>query len=65
MKTKELNFKDIANDSGEKISVILAMNAFQKLSEDIEDIATSAERRDELTISHEQLITERKRDGLM
>jgi len=65
MKFKDLNPQYITNDSGEKISVILPISEFQELIEDIEDLATVAERRDEPTISHEQLITELKRDGLI
>ena len=65
MKLKDLNPQYITNDSGEKISVILPISEFQELLEDIEDLATVAERRDEPTISHEQLITELKKDGLI
>ncbi len=65
MKFKDLNPQYITNDSGEKISVILPISEFQELIEDIEDLATVAERRDEPTISHEQLITELKRDGFI
>ena len=65
MKLKDLNPKYITDDSGEKISVILPISEFHELLEDIEDLATVAERRDEPTISHEQLITELKRDGLI
>jgi len=65
MKLKDINPQYITNDSGEKISVILPISEFQDLLEDIEDLATVAERRDEPTISHEQLITELKRDGLI
>ena len=65
MKFKDLNPQYITNDSGEKISVILPISEFQELIEDIEDLATVAERRDEPTVSHEQLITELKRDGLI
>ena len=65
MKLKDFNPQYITNDSGEKISVILPISEFQELIEDIEDLATVAERRDEPTISHEQLITELKRDGLI
>ena len=65
MKLKDLNPQYITNDSGEKISVILPISEFQELLEDIEDLATVAERRDEPTISHAQLITELKRDGLI
>ncbi|MFH1481786.1 MAG: hypothetical protein ABIG67_10995 [Pseudomonadota bacterium] len=65
MKLKDLNPRYITNDSGEKISVILPISEFQELLEDIEDLATVAERRDEPTMSHEQLIMELKRDGLI
>ena len=65
MKLKDFNPQYITNDSGEKISVILPISEFQELLEDIEDLATLAERRDEPTISHEQLIKELERDGLI
>ena len=45
--------------------MILPINEFQELLEDIEDLATIAERRDEPTISHQQLIKELKKDGLI
>jgi hypothetical protein len=45
--------------------VILPIGEFQELLEDIEDLAMVAERRKEPTISHEQLITELKRDGII
>jgi len=65
MNLKNLKTQYITNDSGEKISVILPINEFQELLEDIEDLATIAERRDEPTISHQQLIKELKKDGLI
>ena len=65
MKLKDINPQYITNDSGKKISVILPISEFQELLEDIEDLATLAERRDEPTISHEQLIRELERDGLI
>jgi hypothetical protein len=45
--------------------VILAIDEFQELMEDIEDLAAVAERRDEPTIPHEQLLVELKEDGLL
>ena len=65
MKLKDINHQYITNDSGEKISVILPISEFQELLEDIADLATVAERRDEPTISHKQLIKELKKDGLI
>ena len=43
----------------------LTLNYFEQLLEDIEDLATVAERRDEPTTSHADLITELKQDDLI
>lgn len=61
----ELHPQYIMNEVGEKISVILPMAEFQALLEDIEDLAILAERREEPTISHEDLVAELKKDGLI
>lgn len=50
----------ITDESGERVSVILPMVNFKALTEDIEDLAAVAERRDESTVSHQQLIDELK-----
>jgi len=55
----------ITNDAGERISVILSIQEFQELLEDLEDLAVVAERRNEPTISHLQLVSELKKDGLI
>ncbi len=62
---KNLNPQFITNEAGEKISVVLSISKFHELLEDIEDLAVVAERREEPTISHEVLLTELKRDGLI
>jgi hypothetical protein len=62
---KDLNPQYITNEAGEKTSVILPINEFQNLHEDIEDLAVVAERWEEPTISHERLISELKNDGLL
>ena len=38
---------------------------FNALMEDLEDLAAVAERRDEPTVSHQQLVDELKQDGLL
>jgi len=38
---------------------------YEKLLEDLDDLAVVAERRDEPTIPHEQFVSELKRDGLL
>lgn len=61
----ELRAQYITDESGERVSVILPMVDFKALIEDIEDLAAVAERRDESTVSHQQLIDELKQDGLL
>jgi hypothetical protein len=63
--TKKLEITYVTNDAGDKTAVILPINDFNELMEDIEDLAAVAERREEPTIPHEQLLVELKRDGLL
>jgi hypothetical protein len=62
---KHLELEYVTNREGDKTAVILPINRFQELMEDIEDLAAVAERREEPTISHEQLLAELKEDGLI
>jgi hypothetical protein len=62
---KELKVQYISDDSGERTGVVLPIQEFQELLEDIEDLAVLAERRDEPTLSHEALLAELKRDGIL
>lgn len=62
---KQFNVQYITNETGEKTAVILPINEFLKLLEDLEDLAVVAERRDEVTISHDDLVAELKQDGIL
>ena len=62
---KQLEVQYITNQSGEKTAVILSLANFRDLIEDLEDLALAAERRDEPTISHTELLNELKQDGLL
>ncbi len=62
---KKLEIKYITNQAGEKMAVIVPIDNFEELMEDIEDLAAAAERREEPTISHDQLVAELKQDGLI
>ena len=62
---KQDNLQYVTNQAGEKTAVILPINEFEELLEDLQDLAVVAERRDEVTISHEELLAELKRDGLI
>ena len=61
----KLTLNYITNQSGEKTSVILPIEEFEQLLEDIEDLAIVAERRDEPATSHEVLLAELKQDGIL
>ena len=62
---KQLKPQYVTNEAGERTAIILPIEEFQELLEDIEDLAVLAERRDEPTVSHEQLVAELRRDGLL
>lgn len=62
---KQLRIQYLIDPAGQKVSVLLPVQQFDELIEDIEDLAAVAERREEPTITHEQLIEELKRDGLL
>jgi hypothetical protein len=57
--------KYITDDRGERTAVVLPIADYEKLLEDLEDLAVVAERREEPTIPHEQFVSELKRDGLL
>lgn len=62
---RQLKLQYVTDKGGEKKAVILPIEEFEELVEDIEDLAAVAERREEPSLSHEELITELKRDGLI
>ncbi|MFP4134947.1 MAG: hypothetical protein ACLFTJ_12435 [Halothece sp.] len=61
----DLNAEYIINEKGEKKSIILTISEFEALLEEIEDLVTISERKDEPNISHEQLIAELKKNGFL
>lgn len=61
----ELNPKYITDENGKKVSVVLPFLIFQKLLQDLTDLATVAERRAEGVVSHADLLVELKQDGLL
>jgi PHD/YefM family antitoxin component YafN of YafNO toxin-antitoxin module len=65
LKLKELNVQYITNEVGERSGVILSLEDFEALLEDLEDMAFVIERHHEPTISHEAMKAELKQDGLL
>ena len=55
----------ITDDRGERTAVVLPISDYEKLLEDLDDLAVVAERRDEPVIPHDQFIAELKRDGTL
>lgn len=62
---KQADLQYVTNQAGEKTAVILPIGEFEELLEDLQDLASVAERRAEPTLSHEELLAELKRDGLI
>lgn len=62
---KHLDLQYVTNEQGQKTGVILPIDQFEELLEDIEDLATVAERREEPTITHADLVSELKQEGLL
>jgi PHD/YefM family antitoxin component YafN of YafNO toxin-antitoxin module len=54
-----LSLQYVVNPSGERVAVIVPIEEFEELLEDLEDLAAAAERRDEPTIAHQEVL-----DGL-
>lgn len=52
---RDLQAKFITDENGEKTAIILPIKEFEDLLEDLEDRAVLAERREEPTISHEEV----------
>jgi hypothetical protein len=55
----------VTDNTGRRTAVVLPIDQYEKLLEDLGDLAAIAERRNEPTISHEEFIQELKHDGLL
>lgn len=51
-----LQFQYVVNLGGERVAVIVPIEEFEELLEGLEDLVAVAERRDEQTISHQQVL---------
>ncbi|MBA1438499.1 MAG: hypothetical protein FAF05_05880 [Epsilonproteobacteria bacterium] len=55
----------ITDHNGRKVSIVLSIEEFEAILEDLEDLAIVAERKDEETTSHEDLLMELQQDGIV
>ncbi len=55
----------ITDSIGKKKAVILSIEQYEELMEDLEDLAVMAERREEPTVSHKDVVAELKQNGYL
>ncbi|MCX6640856.1 MAG: type II toxin-antitoxin system Phd/YefM family antitoxin [bacterium] len=60
-----VNEKFIVDTKGKKTAVILPIEAYEQLMEDLHDLAVVAERRDEKPISLAEMKRRLKKDALL
>jgi hypothetical protein len=60
-----LKLQYVTDESGEKKAVILPIEEFNELIEDLEDLVVVAERQDEETVPFNQVIDNLKKDGFL
>ena len=60
-----MEIRYITDDAGEKKAVVLPIEEYGHLLEDLRYLAIVAERRDEETVSHEEVLEELEREGLL
>lgn len=65
MNTTALHPSYVIDDTGQKVSVILPVDEYEGLMEDLTDLAALVERRDEPVIAHDEVLAQLKADGLL
>jgi hypothetical protein len=55
----------LTDEHGERTAVVLPISEYEKLLQDLEDLAVVAKRRNEPTTPHAQFVSELKRDGIL
>jgi hypothetical protein len=63
METPQKQF--VTDTKGNKLSVILSVERYERLMEDLHDLAIVAERRNEQTINLEDMKRRLKKDGII
>ena len=60
-----LNPQYVIDADGRRTGVLLSLDAFEALMEDLEDLAAVAERREEPTGPHGKVVATLQRDGFL
>jgi len=59
----ELHPEYVTDANGQRTAVILPISEYEELLEDLHDLAVLAERRDEPSVAHEEVVAMLKQDG--
>ncbi len=62
---QQFTLQYVTSETGGRTAVIVPLDAFIELLEELQDLAIVAERQAEPTISHEEFVAELQRDGLV
>ena len=65
MKMEMVQEQYVTDTKGKKVSVILSLERYERLMEDLHDLAIVAERRNEQPISFEEMKRRLKKDGIL
>ena len=65
IKIEDMKAQYITDADGKKKKVVLPIDVFENLLQDLEDLAIAAERRDEESISHDDVIKKLQNDELL
>jgi PHD/YefM family antitoxin component YafN of YafNO toxin-antitoxin module len=55
----------VVDSTGRQTAVLISIEEYNSLLEDLDDLATMTERLSEKTISHDQVVKELKADGYL
>lgn len=55
----------VTDAEGKRTSVLMPIERYESLMEDLSDLAAIADRRDEPTVSHSDFVDELKTDGFL
>ena len=61
----ELHVQYLVDENGERKNVLLPVEEFEELLEDLHDLAVIAERREEASVPHEEVVAELRKDGYL
>ena len=57
--------KYVVDENGDKQGVLLTVEEYEELLEDLADLAVALERRDEETVPHDAVVRELREEGLL